>query len=103
MSNGDEVSPPRRGRPPKAGEGKRASFNTRLRESLKRDLEAAAEAAGRSLSEEIEDRLERSFERGRERTFREALANLLGGPRTEAILVTLAMFTRWDPSIGDDA
>jgi hypothetical protein len=50
----------RRGRPPKEGEGKRASFNTRLRASLKQDIEADAKAAGRSLSEQIETVLERS-------------------------------------------
>lgn len=53
----------RRGRPPlKPGEAKRASFNTRLREGLKRDLEQSANKVGRSLSEEIEFRLERSLE-----------------------------------------
>jgi len=51
----------RRGRPPKDGEGKRASFNTRIRAALKQDLEAAAAAHGRSLSEEIEARLEQSM------------------------------------------
>ena len=54
-------SRPRRGRPPKGGEGKRASFNTRIRDSLKQQLERAAAEAGRSLSEEIEFRLEQSF------------------------------------------
>ena len=57
-----EGSRPRRGRPPKSGERKRASFNTRLRDSLKSQLEAAAALAGRSLSEEIEFRLEHSLD-----------------------------------------
>jgi predicted HicB family RNase H-like nuclease len=53
----------RRGRPPsEPGEAKRASFNTRLRPSLKLALEAAAKQEGRSLSEEIEFRLERSLD-----------------------------------------
>jgi hypothetical protein len=52
-----------RGRPPLApGKAKRASFNTRLRPSLKVVLEAAATQQGRSLSEEIEYRLERSLD-----------------------------------------
>lgn len=41
---------------------KRASFNTRLRPSLKRSLEEAASQEGRSLSEEIEFRLELSLD-----------------------------------------
>jgi hypothetical protein len=44
------------------GKAKRASFNTRLRPSLKLALESAAKQGGRSLSEEIEFRLERSLE-----------------------------------------
>jgi hypothetical protein len=44
------------------GKAKRASFNTRLRPSLKLALESAAKQEGRSLSEEIEFRLERSLE-----------------------------------------
>jgi hypothetical protein len=56
------MSERRRGRPPmKAGEAKRASFNTRLRDSLRDALEAAATDSGRSLSEEVEFRLERSI------------------------------------------
>jgi hypothetical protein len=52
-----------KGRPPlKAGEAKRASFNTRLRTALREQLQEFARAAGRSLSEEIEFRLERSCE-----------------------------------------
>ena len=52
-----------RGRPPlEPGKAKRASFNTRLRPSLKVELETAAKQEGRSLSEEIEFRLERSLE-----------------------------------------
>lgn len=52
----------RRGRPPlPKGLGKRASFNTRLRDEVKVRLEQAAVVAGRSLSEEIEHRLERSL------------------------------------------
>ncbi len=52
----------RRGRPPlKAGQPKRTSYNTRLREELRERLEREAGQAGRSLSEEIEFRLERSL------------------------------------------
>jgi hypothetical protein len=58
----NQGSRPLRGRPPKSGERKRGSFNTRLRDSLKVQLEAAAALAGRSLSEEIEFRLERSLD-----------------------------------------
>src|SRR5947207_263931 len=54
----------RRGRPPlPAGEGKRASFNTRISPQLKMQLQLAAAEAGRSLSEEIEYRLALSLER----------------------------------------
>ncbi len=57
-----KTAPKRRGRPPlPAGQGKRASFTTRLREDLKKRLEDTARRAGHSLSEEIEFRLERSF------------------------------------------
>jgi hypothetical protein len=51
------------GRPRKEGETKRAFFQTRLRESVKKRLEERAATEGRSLSEEIEVRLDRSFER----------------------------------------
>lgn len=68
-------SPRRRGRPPKGGAAKRASFNTRLRDSLKIQLEAEAAAAGRSLSEEIETRLEHSLSGDA----------AIGGPRAAAL------------------
>lgn len=55
------LAPRRRGRPPQAGEGKRAFFNTRLRAAVKTALEWSAMEDGRSLSEEIERRLERSL------------------------------------------
>jgi hypothetical protein len=62
----------KRGRPPmKAGEAKRASFNTRLRGALKSELEKSASDSGRSLSEEIEFRLEQSVQR--QRALREML------------------------------
>jgi hypothetical protein len=77
----------RRGRPPIGSEVKRASFNTRLRESLKRRLEDAADQNGRSLSEEIERRLEASLDR--EHTLDEAIATAFGGPRTAALLKTM--------------
>ncbi len=52
----------KRGRPPlPPGEGKRASFNTRLRMALKKRLEEEAVQNGRSLSEQIEFRLERAL------------------------------------------
>jgi hypothetical protein len=62
MEESESQSPRRgRGRPSKGSAAKRGSFNTRIREALKRQLEAAAAEAGRSLSEEIEYRLEQSF------------------------------------------
>jgi hypothetical protein len=74
-------APRRRGRPPLSpGAPKRAAFNTRLREALKKQLEIAAAAAGRSLSEEIECRLEQSFQNG--------------GPRTQALLRSLGNQTK---------
>jgi hypothetical protein len=77
--------PSRRGRPPlKSGEAKRASFNTRLRNTLKERLEESARAAGRSLSEEIESRLERSFDR----------TESLGGPEYEALFQMMAAAAR---------
>jgi hypothetical protein len=77
--------PVRRGRPPlKAGEAKRASFNTRLRNALKERLEESARAAGRSLSEEIESRLERSFDR----------TESLGGQEYEALFQMMAAAAR---------
>ena len=77
--------PSRRGRPPlKSGEAKRASFNTRLRNTLKEQLEESARAAGRSLSEEIESRLERSFDR----------TESLGGPEYEALFQMMAAAAR---------
>jgi Arc-like DNA binding domain len=52
----------RLGRPPlHNGASKRAQFNTRLRQEVKKRLEQAAASAGRSLSEEIENRLEQSL------------------------------------------
>jgi Arc-like DNA binding domain len=52
----------RLGRPPlHDGASKRAQFNTRLRQEVKKRLEQAAASAGRSLSEEIEHRLEQSL------------------------------------------
>jgi hypothetical protein len=67
----------RRGRPRlPAGQAKRASFNTRLREHTKERLEQAAASAGRSLSEEIEFRLEQTLEDERRS----------GGPRLHALL-----------------
>ena len=59
----EQQAPPKRGpgRPPKQTELKRAFFQSRMRESLKRRLEAAAAEEGRSLSEEIELRLELSL------------------------------------------
>jgi hypothetical protein len=52
----------KRGRPPlPPGQGKRASFTTRLRAALRDRLKEAAANEGRSLSEEIEFRLELSF------------------------------------------
>lgn len=77
--------PVRRGRPPlKAGEAKRASFNTRLRNALKERLEDSARSAGRSLSEEIESRLERSFDR----------TESLGGQEYEALFQMMAAAAR---------
>ena len=77
--------PARRGRPPlKAGEAKRASFNTRLRNALKESLEESARVAGRSLSEEIESRLERSFDR----------TESLGGLEYEALFQMMAAAAR---------
>ena len=73
--------PARRGRPPlKSGEAKRASFNTRFRNTLKEQLEIYARAAGRSLSEEIEFRLERSVDR----------TESLGGVEYEALFQMMA-------------
>jgi len=46
------------GRPTQHGEVKRAFFQTRIRESLKRRLETEAAEEGRSLSEEVELKLE---------------------------------------------
>ena len=58
---GQAVKRPR-GRPPlPPGQGKRASFTTRLSNDLKQKLEAEAHAVGRSLSEEIETRLANSL------------------------------------------
>jgi len=68
-----------RGRPAKAGVGKRASFATRITETLKQALEAAAATHGRSLSEEIETRLEQSMP---------------AAPRTAAILDQLITTVR---------
>src|SRR5438874_5154218 len=81
-------SKPRRGRPPKAGAAKRASFNTRIRDSLKASLEEAARDAGRSLSEEIEFRLER------EQTLAAAMASALGGNKAAALFLELAAEAR---------
>jgi hypothetical protein len=83
-------SRPRRGRPPKGGEGKRASFNTRIRDSLKQRLEAAAANAGRSLSEEIEFRLERSMD---DKPLFDAL-QLVYGPHVAGFLLLMGEVVR---------
>ena len=80
----------RRGRPPKGGEGKRASFNTRIRDSLKRQLEQAAADAGRSLSEEIEFRLERSVD---DKPLFDAL-QLVYGPRIAGLMLLMSEVVR---------
>jgi hypothetical protein len=74
-----------RGRPAlPAGAAKRASFNTRLRQSIKERLEREAAKAGRSLSEEIERRLEASLEREDIRT------RFYGGPELDALYKQIA-------------
>jgi hypothetical protein len=74
-----------RGRPPlPAGAAKRASFNTRLRQSIKERLEGEAAKAGRSLSEEIERRLEASLEHEDTRT------RFYGGPELDALFKQVA-------------
>jgi len=74
-----------RGRPPlPAGAAKRASFNTRLRQSIKERLEGEAAKAGRSLSEEIERRLEASLEHEDTRT------RFYGGPELDVLFKQIA-------------
>ena len=88
-----------RGRPPLApGKAKRASFNTRLRPSLKVVLEAAATQQGRSLSEEIEFRLERSLDD--QRLLVEALELGFGRQVAGLMLARVSGRSRPSPSPG---
>jgi hypothetical protein len=88
----------RRGRPPlNPGEAKRASFNTRLRPSLKERLEAEARESGRSLSEQIEFRLERAC---RDDDALDALFDaMVGGARNAGVLLYLGRIFRDASSI----
>src|SRR6516225_9347177 len=87
MSKAGKSTRRRRGRPPlPAGEAKRASFNTRLRQDTKQRLEKEASLAGRSLSEEIESRLEQSLHEG------DAQSEVFGGDIPLKIMMGLAIF-----------
>jgi len=69
MTAADENAPKRpRGRPRLGpGEGKRASFNTRITQSTSDLIDQDAKKTGRSRSEVVEQRLERTFIEDRER------------------------------------
>lgn len=71
----------RQGRPPKPEGEKRQQIGVRVSPELKSQLEAVAGANGRSVAQEAEFRLAESFE----------LDELLGGGKTKAFLVELAV------------
>ena len=65
MNDTEKRRPGRPSLPP--GEGKRASFNTRITHANREDLQREAEETGRSISGVVEQRLERTFIEDRER------------------------------------